>query len=80
MSKLARRMQAMLRRHPTAADTVVAVVFAAAALVSLYTTFELLRQDPSFNLPAKPPLVLALLAVTLPLALRCRFPLAVAAP
>ena len=60
MRKLGRRMQAMLRRHPTAADTVVAVGFFAAALVSLYTIFELLRQDPSFNLPAKPPLVLAL--------------------
>jgi signal transduction histidine kinase len=79
MRKLGRRMQAMLGRHPTAADTAVAVGFFAAALVSLYTIFELLRQDPSFNLPAKPPLVLALLAVTLPLALRRRFPLAVAA-
>jgi signal transduction histidine kinase len=76
--KLARRVLAMLRRHPTAADAVVAVVFAAAALISLSTIFELLRQDPSFDLPAKPPLVLALLAVTLPLALRRRFPLTVA--
>jgi len=60
------------------ADGVVALVFAAAALVSLYTTFELVRQDPSFELPAKPPLVLAILAVTIPLAWRRRFPLAVA--
>jgi signal transduction histidine kinase len=78
MSKLARRVAATLRRHPTAADAILAVFFAAAALVSLYATFELLRQDPEFNEPAKPTIVLALLAVTLPLALRRRLPLAVA--
>jgi signal transduction histidine kinase len=78
MSKLARRFVALLRRYPTAADAVLAVLLAAAALVSLYTTFELLRQDPKFHEPAKPGIVLALLAVTLPLALRRRFPLAVA--
>ena len=74
----ARRVATALRRHPTATDSVVALVFAAAAFVSLNTTFELVRQDPGFDVPAKPPLVLALLAVTLPLALRRRFPLAVA--
>lgn len=68
----------MLRRHPTAADTVVALVFSAAALISLHTTFELVRQDPSFVLPAELPLTLSLLAVTLPLALRRRYPLTVA--
>ncbi|MFN0153128.1 MAG: sensor histidine kinase [Gaiella sp.] len=78
MSDLARRVAATLRRHPTAADAVIAVVFAAATLVSLYTTFELGRQDPGFSEPAKPGIVLALLAVTLPLALRRRFPLAIA--
>jgi signal transduction histidine kinase len=74
----ARRLTATLRHHPTAADTVLAALFAAAALVSLSTTFELLQQDPAFEGPATPPLVVALLAVTLPLALRRRFPLAVA--
>jgi signal transduction histidine kinase len=74
----ARRVAATLRRHPTAADAVVAVFLAAASLVSLYTTFELVRQDPSFDLPAKPPLVIALLAVTLPLAWRRRYPPGVA--
>ena len=54
------------------------MVFSAAAFVSLYTTFELVRQDPNFDVPAKLPFVPALLAVTLPLALRRRFPLAVA--
>src|SRR5438270_551360 len=37
-----------------------------------------LRPDPKFHEPAKAGIVLALLAVTLPLALRRRFPLAVA--
>jgi hypothetical protein len=78
VSKPARRLGALLRRHPGAADAVLAVLLAAAALVSLYTTFELLRQDPKFHEPAKPGIVLVLLAVTLPLALRRRFPLAVA--
>src|SRR4051795_10939781 len=78
MSKPARRFVAQLRSHPNAADAVLAVLFAAAALVSLYTTFELLQQDPKFHEPAKSGIVLVLLAVTLPLALRRRFPLAVA--
>jgi signal transduction histidine kinase len=78
MPTLARRLTATLRSHPTAADTILAAVFAVAALVSLSTTFELLQQDPAFERPAMAPLVVALLAVTLPLALRRRFPLAVA--
>ncbi len=78
MRTRARRLAEPLRRHPTVADSLVAAVFTAAALVSLYTTFELLRQDPKFHEPAKPTIVLVLLAVTLPLALRRRFPLAVA--
>jgi len=69
---------AAVRRHPVAADSVVAVAFSAGSLVSLYATFELLRQDPKFHEPAKAGIVLALLAVTVPLALRRRFPLAVA--
>ena len=74
----ARRVLAMLRRNPTATDAVVAILFSAAALVSLYATFELLRQDPTFHVPAKTALVVSLLAVTVPLALRRHFPLAVA--
>jgi signal transduction histidine kinase len=78
MSDLLSRAVAALRRQPTVADSILAALFAAAALVSLYATLELLRQDPKFDEPAKPGIVLALLAVTLPLALRRRFPLAVA--
>ena len=62
MSTLSRRLVALLRRHPAAADAAVSLFFAAAALVSLYTTFELLRQDPKFHEPAKPAIFLALLA------------------
>ena len=55
-----------------------AAALAVASLVSLYTTFELLRQDPKFEEPARLPIMVSLLVVTLPLALRRRFPLAVA--
>jgi signal transduction histidine kinase len=72
------RVARTLRRHPTAADSVLAAAFAVAAVVSLYGTFELVRQDPTFHVPSKALLVPAVLAVTLPLALRRRFPLAVA--
>ena len=40
--------------------------------------FELLRQDPTFHVPAKAALVLSLLAVTVPLTLRRHSPLPVA--
>jgi signal transduction histidine kinase len=73
------RVVVTVRRHPTATDAAIALVFAAAAMVSLSTTFELVGQDPHFGKPSKPSLVLALLAVTLPLALRRRFPISVAA-
>ena len=78
MTDLGRRVASTLRRHPLAADSGLAAVLSAATLVSLYTTFELLRQDPKFHEPAKPGIIVALLAVTLPLALRRRFPLTVA--
>jgi signal transduction histidine kinase len=78
MTDLARSVAATLRRHPLAADSGLAAVLSAATLVSLYTTFELLRQNPKFHVPAKPGIIVSLLAVTLPLALRRRFPLTVA--
>jgi signal transduction histidine kinase len=78
MTDLGRRVASTLRRHPLAADSGLAAVLSAATLVSLYTTFELLRQDPKFHVPAKPGIIVSLLAVTLPLALRRRFPLTAA--
>src|SRR4051794_27847792 len=59
----------LLRRHPTAADTLLAAILAAAALVSTYGTFELLRQDTSFHEPAKGWIVVTVVATALPLAL-----------
>jgi len=79
MSDVARRVVAGVRRHPTATDAGVAVLLAAAAMVSASTTFELVRQDPTIDTPAKPALVVMLLAVTLPLALRRLYPISVAA-
>jgi signal transduction histidine kinase len=71
-----RQAVSALRRHPTAADALLAAVLAAAALVSVYGTFELLRQDRTFDEPGKTWIVLSILATTLPLALRRRYPLA----
>jgi signal transduction histidine kinase len=79
MSDVARRVGASVRRHPTAADTGLAVILAAGAIISASTTFELVRQDPSVDTPNKAALVVALLAVTLPLAVRRRYPVHVAA-
>src|SRR4051794_16146704 len=79
MDRPARRITETLRRHPTASDAGLAAILVLVGLVSLYATFELMRQDPRFHLPAKPPLVLAMLAVIVPLTWRRRFPLAVAA-
>src|SRR4051794_2208824 len=73
-----RQVVAALRRHPVAADTALAVFLAGAALVSMYGTFELLRQDRAFDEPDKTWIVVAILATTLPLALRRRFPLSAA--
>ncbi len=78
MRARARRVMAWVGRNLTAVDCAIAVVFAATALASLYATIELLRQDPAFEDPAKPPIIVALLAVTLPLALRRRYPVTVA--
>jgi signal transduction histidine kinase len=79
MHRPAQRITETLRRHPTAADAGLAAVLAVSGLVALYAAFELMRQDAHFVLPAKPPLVLAVLAVTLPLTWRRRFPLTIAA-
>ena len=79
LPRLARRVAAFLRRRPMAADAIVAAVFAAGSVVSLYAQFELDRRAiPNFHEPAKAWPILAVLAVTLPLALRRRFPLLVA--
>ncbi len=77
-TRLTKRVAAWLRQHPTAADGGLALALFAASLLSLYAWFELQRQDPSFE-PAEAHPIIALAAVMLPLALRRRFPLTVAA-
>jgi signal transduction histidine kinase len=79
VSELGQRVFRASRRHPTATDAALAAALAVASLASLSTTFELVRQVPKFQEPSRPLIGFALLAVTLPLALRRRFPLAVAA-
>lgn len=77
-TRLAKQVAAWLRRHPTAADSALALSLFAASLLSLYAWYGLVRQDPSVE-PGTAQPILALAAVTLPLALRRRFPLAAAA-
>ena len=69
---------AWLRRHPTAADGLLTLALSVAGLISVYTTFELLRQDPAWDEPGVGWIVVTLLAVTLPLTFRRRYPLLVA--
>ena len=79
MKDLARRAQAIVRCHPTAADAVLALVFAAAALVSLEAFQDQMRRfDPHFHPPGTVAAVLAMLGMSLPLAWRRRAPCSVA--
>ena len=78
MNDLARRTQSMVRRHPTAADAALAVVLAAAVLVSVAAIYDDIRiADPSFELPGTAATVLSMLGISLPLAWRRRYPLSV---
>lgn len=87
VTELAGRALASLRRHPSAADATLALLFAAAALLGVAALYddiranlvEVRRTDPSFRLPATGTAVLTMLALSLPLAWRRRFPLSVAA-
>ena len=76
---LAKRTQALDRRYPLAADTLLAVALAAAALVSLAATYdELPPTDSPFSHGWTVAVVVSMLALTLPLAWRRRFPFSVA--
>jgi signal transduction histidine kinase len=82
---LVRRARATVRRHPVAADAVVAILFAAAALLGvaalrddIMANLDQIRaSDPSFRLPSTVTSVLSMLGITLPLAWRRRFPFSV---
>jgi signal transduction histidine kinase len=74
------RVNRSLRPPPLAVDALVATLFAAAAFASVHATLQLLRgSGAKFVEPGDPRLVAALIAITLPLALRRRFPRSVAA-
>jgi signal transduction histidine kinase len=76
---LARRAVDWQRRHPTAADAVVAVLFAVAGLVAVSVSLAAARDlDVRLEQPPMTAVVVTTLAVTLPLAGRRRFPLSAA--
>ena len=71
---LARSLRAA-RNHPAITDVVVALALAIAAILAAEVVFDdIARFDPTFAVPSG--VVPAMLLVTLPLALRRRFPLA----
>jgi len=76
---LAKQTQALVRRFPLAADTALAIALAVAVLVSLAATYdELPATDQSFSHGFTLAVVASMLALTLPLAWRRRFPFSVA--
>ena len=78
-ARLDKRTRALVRRYPLAADTLLALALAAAALVSLAATYdELPATDTTFSHGFTLAVVASMLALTLPLALRRRFPFSVA--
>lgn len=78
MKDLARRAHAAVRRHSTATDAALALAVAAAAIVAVTAISDVTRaNNPSAHLPGTVAVVLAMLAISLPLAWRRRFPLTV---
>ena len=74
----AKGARSIVRRHPLAVDTAIALVLALAALVSLSATYsQLSANDPSFSHGFTGAVVASMLAITLPLAWRRRFPFSV---
>jgi len=75
---LAKASQALVRRYPLTADTLLAVAFAGAAFVSLAVTYNgLPANQTTFSHGFTLEVVAAILAITLPLAWRRRFPYSV---
>jgi len=73
------QLQALARRDPLAADTLLACALAGAAFVSLAATYdELPATDPAFSHGFTFAVVASMLAITLPLAWRRRYPFSVA--
>jgi signal transduction histidine kinase len=76
---LAKGPQTLAQRYPLAADAGLALALALAAFVSLAATYdEIPANDPMFSHGWTVAVVVSMLALTLPLALRRRFPFSVA--
>ena len=78
VSEAAKATRSSLQRHPLTVDTAVACTLALAALVSLNATYGALPpNDPSYSHGFTVAVVASMFALTLPLALRRRFPFSV---
>jgi len=74
----ARWIQALVRRYPLASDTLLALALAGAAFVSLSVTYgQLPANNSTFSRGFTVEVVAAMLAITVPLAWRRRFPFSV---
>ena len=79
MTNRLRRAREFLRTHPGEADGTFVAVLAVAALVSVKAVYaEMSDMDPLFRVPRALPIVISMLALTVPLAWRRRYPLGVA--
>ena len=76
---LSRKVRAIVRAHPGTADALFAAVLAVAALISAKAVYdELSDMDHLYQVPRAFPIVISMLALTVPLAWRRRYPLVVA--
>lgn len=79
VTNAARQLRDDLRRHPDAADRLLAAVLAVAALTSVKAVYdEMADMGQLYDAPGALSIVMAMLALTVPLAWRRRYPLAVA--
>ena len=73
------RIREIVRTHPGAADGLLAAILALAAVVSVKAVYdEMSDMDALFQVPRAFPIVISMLALTVPLAWRRRYPLGVA--
>src|SRR4051812_50203891 len=78
MRARARQVMTWVERNPATVDWTIALVFSAAAVISLSATIELLHPDPAFADPAKAGIIVSLLAGRVPLGFGRRHPLSLA--
>ena len=79
VTSLSRRVRTIVRAHPDTADALFAAVLAVAALISVKAVYdEMSDMDHLYQVPRAFPIVISMLALTVPLAWRRRYPLVVA--